>query len=54
MQKAINELWGYTGEMFVPVNYELEMLNNGIGADVTLLKEPWIAKGRKIFLMKPV
>jgi ring-1,2-phenylacetyl-CoA epoxidase subunit PaaC len=37
MLKAIEELWKYTGEMFVPAEYEKEI-------DVTLLKE---------FLMKP-
>lgn len=49
MKKGIDELWDYTGEMFIPVNYEVEMLNNSIGADVTLLKEGWIKKVKEVF-----
>jgi len=49
MINAINELWNYTGELFVPANYELEMLNNNIGTDVTLLKEPWMKKVKEVF-----
>ena len=49
MLKAIDELWGYTGEMFIPAAYELQMLNNGVGADVIALKEPWMQKVKEIF-----
>ena len=49
MKKAIDELWNYTEEMFIPANYELEMLNNGIGTDVALLKEGWMQKVEKVF-----
>ena len=49
MEKAISELWGYTEEMFVPANYEMEALNNGIGTDVALLKESWMQKTEKVF-----
>jgi ring-1,2-phenylacetyl-CoA epoxidase subunit PaaC len=49
MEKALAELWSYTEEMFIPVNYELEMLNNGTGADVTLLKEGWLENAEKVF-----
>jgi len=49
MNKALNELWPYTGEMFVPVNYEMETGNMGIGTDVALLKEGWIQNVDKVF-----
>lgn len=49
MNNAINQLWGYTGELFIPTEYESEMLNDGIGVDVTLLKEPWTKKVKGIF-----
>lgn len=49
MNNAINQLWGYAGELFIPTEYESEMLNDGIGVDVTLLKEPWIKKVKGIF-----
>jgi ring-1,2-phenylacetyl-CoA epoxidase subunit PaaC len=49
MEKAINELWSYTGEFFMPANYELETMNNGSGTDVSLLKEDWTQNVEKIF-----
>jgi len=49
MLKAIDELWSYTGEMFIPAAYELQMLNDGIGADVIALKENWMQKVREVF-----
>jgi ring-1,2-phenylacetyl-CoA epoxidase subunit PaaC len=42
MLKAVEELWKYTGEMFVPADYEKEI-------DVTLLKEDWLQKIKIIF-----
>ena len=49
MEKAINELWSYTDEFFIPANYELEILNNGVGTDVSLLKEGWMQNVGKVF-----
>jgi ring-1,2-phenylacetyl-CoA epoxidase subunit PaaC len=49
MVKANDELWGYTGEMFLPASYELQMLNNGTGTDVIPLKEPWMQKVNEVF-----
>ncbi len=44
MEKAISELWPYTGEMFVPAAYEKEM-----AIDFDLLKEEWNGKVKSIF-----
>jgi ring-1,2-phenylacetyl-CoA epoxidase subunit PaaC len=44
MRKAIDELWRYTGEMFVPAPYELEA-----GYDVSLLKDDWLKKITSVF-----
>jgi ring-1,2-phenylacetyl-CoA epoxidase subunit PaaC len=49
MVNAINQLWGYTGELFIQSDYESEMLSNSIGVDVALLKEPWTKKVKEIF-----
>ena len=49
MENAINELWSYTEEMFVPVNYEVETMNNGTGTNVALLKESWMKNIAKVF-----
>ncbi len=42
MLKAIEELWKYTGEMFIPAEYEIE-------TDVTILKADWLQKVKAIF-----
>lgn len=44
MLKAVDELWRYTGEMFIPVNYEKES-----GIDFIKLKEEWMIKVREVF-----
>ncbi len=44
MIKAIDELWSYTGEMFVPADYEIKA-----GYDVSLLKDAWMKKVTAVF-----
>lgn len=44
MLKAIDELWRYTGELFMPADYELEA-----GFDVSLLKDEWMKKITTVF-----
>ena len=44
MIKALDELWRYTGEMFVPADYEINA-----GYDVSLLKDDWMQKVRAVF-----
>ena len=44
MLKAIDELWRYTGEIFLPADYELEA-----GFDVSLLKDDWMKKVNSVF-----
>ena len=39
MMKAVDELWRYTGEMFMPADYEPEA-----GFDVSVLKDEWLKK----------
>ena len=41
MQAAIDDLWTYTGEMFVPDAMELALVDAGIAADVRALAAPW-------------
>jgi len=49
MEKAIVELWNYTGELFVTVNYEQEAADSGIGVDVSLQKDQWTNKINEVF-----
>jgi ring-1,2-phenylacetyl-CoA epoxidase subunit PaaC len=44
MLKAIDELWRYTGEMYLPVDYEI-----AAGFDVSLLKDDWMKKITSVF-----
>ena len=44
MLKAIDELWRYTGELFVAANYEKEA-----GFDVSLLKDDWMKNVSSVF-----
>jgi len=42
MQIALDQLWPYSGELFIPTSYEIIAANAGYGTDITLLKDPWI------------
>lgn len=44
MLKAIDELWRYTGELFISVDYEKES-----EVDFTRLKEEWMNKVKEVF-----
>ena len=44
MLKAIDELWRYTGELFIPCDYEI-----GLGIDFIKLKETWLNKIGEVF-----
>jgi ring-1,2-phenylacetyl-CoA epoxidase subunit PaaC len=41
MQRAIDELWPYAGEMFVVDSAELALIEQGVAADVSALQAPW-------------
>ena len=49
MLKATDELWMYTGELFIVPDYELLIGGGGIGVDVSLLKTKWEEKVKEIF-----
>ena len=44
MLHAIDELWGYTGELFEPAEYETAM-----GMDLTSIKQTWTEKVTDVF-----
>ena len=49
MQKAIEELWRYTGELFEAISYELRVVSEGICVEISKLKEPWMTKVKEVF-----
>jgi ring-1,2-phenylacetyl-CoA epoxidase subunit PaaC len=44
MQKSMDELWQYTGELFTPSKYELETALAGIGINPEEIKNEWEQK----------
>jgi ring-1,2-phenylacetyl-CoA epoxidase subunit PaaC len=49
MKTALNELWEFTDELFIPAPYEKEVEGNGIGLDFAALKAKWSEKVFSIF-----
>lgn len=49
MMHAVDELWSYTGEMFVAVSYELSAFSKGFGIDLSGIKNSWDEKIRSVF-----
>jgi ring-1,2-phenylacetyl-CoA epoxidase subunit PaaC len=46
---ALDELWMFTGELFISAGYEVEVANAGIGVDVSALKAEWEQRVNEIF-----
>ena len=49
MRQAIQQLWPYTGELFLPSDCEKSAALTGIGCDVTMLKQPWLKRIETVF-----
>lgn len=48
IQNALEGLWSYTGEMFVPSDYESATAQKGIGVDISTIKNDWKNKIEEI------
>ncbi len=44
MQRAVDNLWMYTGEMFVVDDLEAPLVAAGVAADASALRAPWLAQ----------
>lgn len=51
MINAIENLWPYTGELFIAADYEILAMKNSIGIDITDLKNKWEEKIADIFTL---
>ncbi|MET0463334.1 MAG: 1,2-phenylacetyl-CoA epoxidase subunit PaaC [Chitinophagaceae bacterium] len=49
INEALQELWPYTGEMFIPVSFEKELADLGTVPDPASLKTSWMEKTAEIF-----
>lgn len=47
--QALELLWPFTGEMFIPVAYEKEGIAEGWAAHIQSLQQPWLQKITEIF-----
>jgi len=44
MQNSMEDLWKFTGEMFIPASYEIELAKDGTAVDLLSLKSKWEEK----------
>jgi ring-1,2-phenylacetyl-CoA epoxidase subunit PaaC len=49
MKNAIEHLWSYTGELFMPSIFEMACSENKIGVDPASLKDEWYRSVQKVF-----
>jgi ring-1,2-phenylacetyl-CoA epoxidase subunit PaaC len=49
MINAIDDLWTYTGELFIPASYEIQAYESGIAPDISTLKDEWQKKLTDVF-----
>ncbi|MEY2918106.1 MAG: phenylacetate-CoA oxygenase subunit PaaC [Bacteroidota bacterium] len=49
MLKAIDELWRYTGEMFISASYEIQTAEDETGFDCAVLKDEWLQNVTLVF-----
>ncbi len=50
IQNALEELWDYTGDIFVPADYETDITQDGISVDLSTMKNDWENKVTEIFV----
>ncbi len=49
MNNALESLWEYSGELFIPAEYETAILNRGISTNPADLFQPWLQKVTAVF-----
>jgi ring-1,2-phenylacetyl-CoA epoxidase subunit PaaC len=49
MLNAIDKLWMYTGELFIPAEYETKVAEKGVGVNAALLQAAWGQKVKDVF-----
>jgi ring-1,2-phenylacetyl-CoA epoxidase subunit PaaC len=49
MEKALDQLWKFTGELFVPAGYEKSLVAAGIAVDAEALRASWEEKVDEVF-----
>jgi ring-1,2-phenylacetyl-CoA epoxidase subunit PaaC len=50
MEKAMDELWQYTGELFFPADYERKLTPAGIAVDLAVIRPLWEERVREVLM----
>jgi len=50
MENAVEELWPFTGEMFMPADYENQLTKEQVGVAVSEIKDDWENKIKSVFI----
>jgi len=46
---AVDEIWNFTGEMFLPADYETALLQDHMGVDLSMIHQQWKQKVEEVF-----
>lgn len=46
---AVDEVWNFTGEMFLPAHYETALMQDQISVDLTTIRQQWLQKVQEVF-----
>jgi ring-1,2-phenylacetyl-CoA epoxidase subunit PaaC len=49
MERALGQLWKFTGELFVPAEYEVGLISAGIAVEPGAVRELWEEKVGEVF-----
>ena len=49
MKEALDQLWKFTGELFVPADYEMALAEKGIAVDLTAIRSQWEERVEVVF-----
>lgn len=49
IEAALQDLWPFTGEAFVPAGFETAAVSGGWGTDPTAFRAPWLAQVQAVF-----
>ena len=49
MERAVDQLWKFTGELFTPAEYERTLIASGIAVDVESIRPSWDEKVGEVF-----
>jgi ring-1,2-phenylacetyl-CoA epoxidase subunit PaaC len=49
INQALDSLWKFTGELFIPSSYEVDLLEKNVSVDLNKIKSNWSQKVKEVF-----